>query len=296
MRANGDQPVTRIIQLSDTHLSHIRGFFVDNFLSLVDRLTADPPDLTVITGDLSLDGADSEDDLAFTRHLFDRLPGEVLWLPGNHDVGEEPGASHTDQPVTPHRLARYQRVFGADHWLRDLPGWRLIGLNVHLFETGLPEERAQWDCLTGALDGAGSRRIGLFLHKPLFIAEPEETPDAGLSIVGRARDRLLELMAGHKVDFVTSGHLHQGCLRRIDGLAHVWAPSTAFEGSKPRCPEAETRLGLVRLNLPEEGPAVIDIEFCNGLTPHCYDAIKDYGRYTFLKDVPPAPSRIDWPA
>ncbi len=287
--------MTRLVQLSDTHLSHVRGFFVENFQRITAHLRADPPDLIVVSGDLSLNGADSDDDLAFTKHLFDQLPSETLLIPGNHDVGEEPGAAHTNQPATGERLARYLRRVGADHFMRDIPGWRLFGLNAHLFGTGWNAEAAQWAWLARGLEAAGDRSVGVFLHKPLFISDPDEATDQSVCAPRAARDRLLSLAAAHRIRFFASGHLHQGRQLDRNGVRHVWAPSTAFPATEPRAPDSDTRLGFADFELSGKGAVASKIIPLETLEHHDYRAIKGHGKYAFLSDVPPRPSAIAWP-
>jgi len=286
---------TTLIQLSDTHLSHQRGFFVENFQAAIAALAAAPADLTVISGDLSLDGADSEDDLAFSSHMFGRLPGEVLTLPGNHDVGEEPGAGHTDQPVTPGRLARYLARFGTDRFCRDVPGWRLIGLNVHLFGTGWAEEQAQASWLEDKLSGRAGRAVGLFLHKPLFISDRDEPADQSVCVPEAHRAWLLDLAGAGAIGFVASGHLHQGLQREFGGVRHIWCPSTAFSASEPRLPAADPALGAVRYSLHPDGTFESAVTPLAGLAALDYNTLKENGKYPFLKDVPPRPAEVAWP-
>ena len=51
----------RIAQISDTHLSDAKPFFVDNFIRIGEALRESRPDLVVNSGDISLDGADESD-------------------------------------------------------------------------------------------------------------------------------------------------------------------------------------------------------------------------------------------
>jgi 3',5'-cyclic AMP phosphodiesterase CpdA len=75
MTSNGGSPLTvgtkrevvRIVQVSDTHVSRKRAYFIDNWHVFVGDVRANPPDLIVHSGDVSFDGADDEDDLAFAR-------------------------------------------------------------------------------------------------------------------------------------------------------------------------------------------------------------------------------------
>jgi hypothetical protein len=66
------------------------------------------PDLLVNSGDLSVNGADEDDDLAFalSEHGHVTLPWRAI--PGNHDVGEEPEAVHLGQIIDGARLERHE--------------------------------------------------------------------------------------------------------------------------------------------------------------------------------------------
>ncbi|MEL6753429.1 MAG: metallophosphoesterase, partial [Pseudomonadota bacterium] len=177
--------MARVIQFSDTHLRKGQSRHQRGFSRAVRK--AGRADLTILTGDLSVDGADSEVDLKEARARFDRLPYSWVAIPGNHDIGEEPASPRKDQPVTEDRLRRYRALFGADHFVRDVPGWRLIGLNIHLFGTGLADEDQQWAMLEHALGTRGARRVGLFVHKPLFIESPEEPETAYWTVAASGR-------------------------------------------------------------------------------------------------------------
>src|SRR3954454_7986210 len=107
----------RIAQISDTHLSEGRPFFVDNFVRIGAALRAGKPDLVLNTGDASLAGAAQEDDLRAARLLHDALGLPLRFLPGNHDVGDaQDTADHGGALIDGERRARYVRHFGADWW------------------------------------------------------------------------------------------------------------------------------------------------------------------------------------
>jgi len=78
----------RIAQISDTHLSDTKPFFVDNFVRVGEALRESKPDLVLNSGDITLDGASRESDLAAARVLHDSLGLPVRFLPGNHDLGD----------------------------------------------------------------------------------------------------------------------------------------------------------------------------------------------------------------
>lgn len=242
----------RLIQFSDTHLREGQWRHQRNFSRAVRR--AGVYDLAVISGDLSVDGADNERDLIAARERFSRLRGPVHLLPGNHDVGEEPASPRQRQPVSPERLERYTRLLGHDHFDIALPGWRLIGLNVHVFGTGWPEEARQWALLEEAVAGTGAARVGVFLHKPLFLISRDEPHDLMNCVDPTARDRLLGLAdQGKGIAFFSSGHLHQGLLRKVDGVLHAWCPATANPANTMRAPGSLGALGMLEWKLSGEG-------------------------------------------
>lgn len=223
--------MTRVLQITDTHLSRRVPDFVANFERLLDHIAENVPDLVVNTGDLAVDGPDHDDDLAYAAELHARIPVPWLAIPGNHDIGDnpDPGRPAPKQPVTEAAIARFRGLFGDDRFVHDCDGWRLVGLNSLLFNSGLDAEAGQWTFLEDALASAGDRRAALFLHKPLFAADPAETPDKPSRYVpGSQRDRLMALVGEHRVGLVACGHVHQAYVRKHGDTTYVWGPSSAF--------------------------------------------------------------------
>ncbi|WP_372620793.1 metallophosphoesterase family protein [Falsiroseomonas sp.] len=238
-----------ILQVSDAHLSPRNGLFRGN-LDLVRRAAeAAPPDLVVASGDLSLDGAGREPDLAFAAEQHRAFAAPLLALPGNHDVGSEPKlAPH--QPVDDARLDRWRRHLGPGRGVVDLPGWRVIGLNSEVMGTGHAEEEAQAAFIAAAAAGAGDRRIALFLHKPPFLHAPEEAGWNPWSVPPEARPALAPLLTHPGLRLVASGHLHLHHEIRRGAVTHVWAPSLSFTvpaSMQPGIPGA--RIGGALLHL-----------------------------------------------
>ncbi len=161
--------MVRVIQISDTHLSPRKRHFEPNWPPLGAWISAQRPHLVIHAGDVTVDGADDEDDFRYCAALFATLPAPVLAVPGNHDVGEP---RHPHQPVNAVRLARWRRHLGPDFWSHDVEGWRLIGLNSQLLGSGEAEERRQLDWLDTTMAEARGRRLAWFLHMPLFIEIP----------------------------------------------------------------------------------------------------------------------------
>lgn len=234
----------RIIQISDTHLSRGKPHFADNWPPLAAWIAAQNPDLVIHTGDVTIDGADVEDDLRYAAELMRSLGVRFRAVPGNHDVGD---AGHPHQPVTDERLARWRTYFGADRWVEDVEGVRLVGLDAMLLGGGDREEAAQATWLEEAMEGAGGRQIAWFLHRPLFLDSPDE-PDTGYwSVKPEPRARLIELVGRASVSLVASGHLHKAHQTVRDGTRYIWAPASSFlvgPEIQPAMP-GEKRLGAV---------------------------------------------------
>ena len=95
-------PEFRLTQISDTHLARRLPTLTDNFHRTSEYIDATRPDLVVNSGDLAFDGPTSQDDLAFAKTLHAALPVPSRYLPGNHDIGDNPTAVGPvpSQPVT----------------------------------------------------------------------------------------------------------------------------------------------------------------------------------------------------
>lgn len=282
----------RLVQISDTHLSARHGFFVENFARTVAAIAAEEPDLVVNSGDLSINGAEDEADLRYASTCHARIAAPVAIVPGNHDIGEEPSAIHVDQPIDAARVARYRQVYGADRFARTLGAWRLLGVDSLLIGSGLADEDAQADWLFAELEAAKGRPIGVFQHKPLWLEAEDEIPQPAWTVDPDARGAYVAAYRDAGVRFVASGHLHQQRRRDFAGMAHVWAPSTAFP-AHTSLGGGEATLGYVVFDLEQDG--AFDVRFAApGLVPHDYQALKENGRYQFLKDTPGAPPPPGW--
>src|SRR5205823_74381 len=106
----------RIIQISDTHLSPSKAHFADNWPPLARWIAEQRPDLVIHTGDITVDGAEVEEDLRYAAGLMHGLGVRFRAVPGNHDVGD---AGHRPQPVNEQRLRRWCAHFGPDRWIED---------------------------------------------------------------------------------------------------------------------------------------------------------------------------------
>ena len=84
-------PATRVLLVSDSHLSTRAPEANANWCAVV--AAADGFELVIHAGDLTLDGAQEPADLDHARELLDALPIPWVVVPGNHDIGDNPGSS-----------------------------------------------------------------------------------------------------------------------------------------------------------------------------------------------------------
>lgn len=191
----------RLAHLSDIHFGDENAAAVEAAVAL---LAADPPDLTIVSGDLTRFGEKAE--FAAAAAWLRRLPGPQLVVPGNHDA---PYLAWIDRFLSP--FARYEAAIGpaaAVSW--SAPGLAVFGLNT---ARGV-QPRANWskgqisprqvdEALAWfARAPAGAARI-LVVHHPLI--EMIGAPMTGKVWGGEAAAARLAL-AG--VDLVLSGHVH----------------------------------------------------------------------------------------
>ena len=262
----------RIIQISDTHLSPGKTHFTDNWAPLARWIAEQRPDLVIHTGDVTVDGADVEEDLRYCAELMRGLGVPFRAVPGNHDVGD---AGNDRQPVSDERLQRWRAHFGADRWVEDVEDCRLIGFDAMLLGSGEREEALQAGWLERVIHDAEGRRIAWFLHRPLFLDSPDEGDTGYWSVKPQPRSRLIELVRRHSVGLVASGHLHKAHDFLNEGTRYIWAPATAFlvgPGMKASPMPGRNRLGAVIYEI--DGKALeANIVEVPGLSPHLIDDV-----------------------
>jgi len=231
--------VFRLTQISDTHLARRLQLLTDNFDRVRAHIDATRPDLVVNSGDVAFDGPNSRSDLEFARSLHAALPVPCRYLPGNHDIGDNPtaiGALPTEGATEPLRQ-QFIDVFGEDRWRFEEAGWCFIGLNSLIMNTGIPSEVELFDWLAEQLARVGGKPVALFIHKPLYLhtpGDPELESSAFRYVPQPRRAQLIEMFGKVDLRLIASGHVHQRRDFTFGHTRHVWAPSAAFKISEPR--------------------------------------------------------------
>src|SRR6266436_8554855 len=245
-------PEFRLTQISDTHLTRRLTKLTDNFNRVSEYIDTTRPDLVINSGDVTFDGPTSPGDLDFAKSLHAALPVACRYLPGNHEIGDNPtqiGPVPTQQVSEGDRQA-FVSVFGDDRWRFEAAGWCFFGLNSLVMNSGLASEAEQFDWLDRELAAASGKPIALFLHKPLYLNTPDDPEREATSIryvPQPARRRLIEMFRAADLRLVASGHVHQRRDFTFGRVRHVWAPSTGFIMSDER----QERIALKETGLVE---------------------------------------------
>lgn len=218
-----------VIFVSDTHLSPDAPGAQENWSAVVRHITEASPDRVIHLGDLSLDGARNPADLDHARRQLDLLPVPWSAVPGNHDIGDNPlPGRHEDLAVTDGRRQRWLDVVGLDYWSLVIGDWTLLAVNAQLAGSGLDAEGAQWSWLADQFRGAGAdQRIAILAHKPLTAPRDELAAAPPYRFwPADSRARLVRLFADRAPALFVSGHVHQSRQFDLDGISHVWVPTT----------------------------------------------------------------------
>ncbi len=223
-----------IAHISDLHLQSGSPARQAQVEPILKKINAMKPDLVVISGDVTDDGWDSDEELSWARRWLDeRIGSDWFAIPGNHDVGNF--VSLPEGQITTERVDRWARWFDQTPARRfDNPsqpstppsaGWYIIGLNSMLLGSGLKRERQLLNERYGEVSWTNreSFHTAVFIHSPIFIKNPsEKTAKEAEYWLGPTRERKSFPLVG--INLLGSGHVHQTRLTEVDGVTIAWAP------------------------------------------------------------------------
>jgi predicted phosphodiesterase len=260
----------RIALISDTHLSVRAPECVANWHAARRAVARLGADMTVNLGDITLDGQEHGEELAFASRLMQQWPTEMRCVPGNHDLGDGSG----DLPLDTALLDAYGDVFGPDHWQVMAGNWNLLGINAQLLGTDSPQEEALWEWIRTQAGAANLTHTALFLHRPLLRPTSGELTRQGRYVSAAATQRLLNGPLKPSLRLVISGHTHQFIDTAVDGVRHLWMPSTAFilpDEMQARVGEKLVGIGLLDLS---DDIARFDLWCPDGMVRHDVSTLK----------------------
>lgn len=232
----------RVLQLTDLHLGpedHPDAFnraanivAWDNARRIAGLLREEPDAqelVIVITGDLTDAGHIHPEELRPVAAWLETLPGRVLALPGNHDVGNF--VSSTARPtVSSAYIQQWREHVGLDRFSHAADGHRLLGLNSMILGSDLPEASSQNHWLDEQLDQAqiAGESVWVFLHAPLFLRERDEVCEPREHYwcpAAPARDRMLARLDHPSVRGLFHGHVHRRFDHHHHGVLHRACPA-----------------------------------------------------------------------
>ncbi len=250
----------KIVQISDTHVSHRGGVPNRNLERVVDFVNQElRPDLVVNSGDIGILDPDAAEDRQVALRAHERFDAPVRFVPGNHDVGQSGHNPWMGISVTSDRVQRFRSDLGRDHWVEMVGGWAVVGLDSEVMGSGLSEEAEQWNWLADTAKGLAGTATIVFLHRPLSpLVGSSASPDHALSLDEGDRDRLLAALQPVDLRAVGSGHLHRYTCDIEGDFAAVSAPSTAFIVNQKGLGSGLVQLGVVEYST--DGDA-LDIKY-----------------------------------
>jgi len=240
-----DQPLFSFAIVADTHLTEAENLSFDSadaygsklaatYDDVIARVNAMRPDFVVHLGDItdpvpvSPDYSDSAQAFHSASALFD-MPYHLV--PGNHDVGEKihPALpSINDQvSITRRAIEQYEQHFGRQRYSFEHGGCLFLVVNTMLFNSGLDEEREQWDWLKSVLADNAGKRTFVFAHYPLYLSAVDE-PDFYDNIDEPGRSEFIELLGRHEVEGYYAGHVHNFFYNNLNGMHQFVLPSTGI--------------------------------------------------------------------
>src|SRR5262249_1268577 len=171
---SGASASMKIAIVADSHLAPDARAFNANWAAVRAFVRSEKADLTVHLGDITVDGLADPVQFAHALDLCTDWPTPIRYLPGNHDIGDNPPGPDvaSKHPLDGGRLTDFRAAFGPDYWAVDSDGWRVIGLNAQLFGTDGDGEREQWAWLGELVAQPPLLPVILMMHKPLFQNSP----------------------------------------------------------------------------------------------------------------------------
>lgn len=235
----------KIVQITDTHISHLGGTTNDNLLKIIEFINNDLlPDFIVHTGDVSVLSPDVPEDRATAKALLAGLDAPVRVLPGNHDVGETFENAWAGLHATSERVDAFVADFGADRWVEIVGDYAVLGFNSEILGADFVHAEEQWAWLETVPSLVGDRPTFVFCHKPFFAPIPGEQAHQ-MSIPVDLFARFQKAISGVTVVAWGSGHLHRYQLDRQGDAWAVSAPAVAFTGGDPTSLPGLHQLGVV---------------------------------------------------
>ena len=245
MQNVGDNPIFSFAIVADTHLTKEENLSFEgsdasgNRLSalyddLVARVNAMNPAFVVHLGDIT-DPVPVSPGFVDSAEAFHSASGAFAMpyylVPGNHDIGEKihPALPKVDDSVSINKRAidQYEQHFGQQRYSFQHEGCLFLVINTMLLNSGLAEEREQWDWLEQTLPANADKRVFVFAHYPLYLSARDE-PGFYDNIDEPGRSQLIALLEQYRVEGYYAGHVHNYFYNHLNGMHQFVLPSTGI--------------------------------------------------------------------
>jgi hypothetical protein len=180
------------------------------FIEMLKAIAREHPALVITTGDMIPGYAGEEgalrDQWRSYRDAIGPMAVPYFNVPGNHDIQDETSAK------------LWKEMWGPTYYAFDYGSARFIALDTETEESRVTGKQFAW--LQQQLEGAGSRHVFLFFHRPLFPFGPHI--GNSLDKHPEDRDRLHQLFVRNKdrIRGVFQGHEHLYNFTERDGIPY----------------------------------------------------------------------------
>ena len=220
MMLRDDEPCFRYALISDTHIRP-RGLSSSPWKTnlqanerarwVAHMVNREAPDFVVHLGDVvhpvpHLETHASASQIA--RGIMNEIKSPVIYVPGNHDIGDKVNPSVPAHTVNPGFIEYFKMSYGPSYQAFTHKDVRFITVNSPVINSGLDEETAQQMWLQGELEASEGMRIHMFSHYPPYLYEPDEASNYD-NLDEPGRGWLLDLLQKYRVEAFHSGHVHQ---------------------------------------------------------------------------------------
>jgi len=147
-------------------------------------------------------------------------------IPGNHDIGDKPGAGGPVPAISKSDIAAWTATFGTQNKVVRHGDLQCLMLNAQLINSGLADEATQKNWAeTQIAEWTG--RTMLMLHHPPFICSADEAVHYD-NLANPGRSWVLELMNAPGIVATFAGHAHNFWYDQVGGHDYYRLPATSF--------------------------------------------------------------------
>ena len=231
----------------------------ENWEKAREQIIALNPNLLLVGGDMTRDGATHRFELEQAKRNFDAMPFPVHCIPGNHEVGNK-FSPDSDVAIQSAYRDLYRSVFGASEWTFVYNDVRFSGFDAFLLGSGLEEEQQLMEWLEAQRNEPRMRRHVWIMHPALFADDPDEADwnrvtdrTAWYFVLDREyRYQLFDLFHATGTTHVITSHIHCRRYVRFNDTDIHFAPSTAFPQWGDRWQDGDATLGFLHFSVSDE--------------------------------------------